>query len=485
MTEKATVQSEIPQLWEHQKIAVERAGDHFALFMEPGTGKTATTINILRKVFTQNKRALPTLVICPPVVISNWRSEILKYSKIKSNKILPLVGTGKERAALLKAAPRDTICITNYESLNMPELLAEMKLFLSNKPSCLVLDESHKCKDPSAKRTKRAIELADIATYRYILTGTPILNDLMDIFSQFRILDRGERFGANFFSFRARFFEDKNRAMPAAKYFPNWQPQNGADKRIKELIEPVSMHVEKSKCLTLPPLVKKIIEVPMSKEQARLYESMRKDLVATIQTEGRGERHSIAELAITKALRLQQIVSGHIRVEGVDGEENKTIQIKDNPRKQALKDLLEDLAPHHKVLVWAVFHANYDDIRDACSSLGIKYAELHGQVFDRDTQIDRFNNDPEYRVLIGHPGSGGIGVNLVAASYSIFYSRSFSLEFDIQAEARNYRGGSERHESITRIDLCCPGTIDELVLKSLASKTALSNSVLKSHIQEI
>jgi SNF2 family DNA or RNA helicase len=393
------------------------------------------------------------------------------------------VGSGKERAAILKDCPSDRICITNYEALLMPELFLQMKSFIAG--GCLVLDESHKCKDISSKRTKQAIELADVAKYRYLLTGTPILNDYMDIFSQFRILDRGERFGSNFFTFRARYFEDKNRLMPKAKYFPKWEPIRDADKKIKSLIEPVSMHIEKSKCLSLPPLVRKTIEIKMGKEQERLYEAMRKDLVATIQTEGSGARHSIAELAITKALRLQQIVSGHIRVEGIDGEESKTIQIKDNPRKEALKQLLEDLAPHHKVLVWAVFHANYEDIRDACDKLGIKYAELHGQISDRDTQIDRFNNNPEYRVLIGHPGSGGIGVNLVAASYSIFYSRSFSLEFDIQAEARNYRGGSDCHQSITRIDLVTPSTIDELVLKALASKTAISNSVLKEKLGEL
>lgn len=477
---------ELPKLWAHQEEAVKRANDYFALFMEPGTGKTATTINILRKVYAKHGKILPTLVLCPPVVITNWKNEILKYSKIKADRILPLVGTGKERAALLKAAECNTICITNYETLNMPEVLEAMKGFLKSEKSCLILDESHKCKDITAKRTKRAIELSDLASYRYILTGTPILNNLMDIYSQFRILDRGQRFGHNFFSFRARFFEDKNRAMPASKYFPNWAPIRGADRKIKELIEPVSMHVEKSKCLSLPPLVKKTIEVPMSKEQTRIYESMRKDLVATIKTEGgSGERHSIAELAITKALRLQQIVSGHVRVEGLNGEDAATIQIKENPRKDALKQLLEDLAPYHKVLVWAVFHANYDDIRDVCKSLELEYAELHGQIDDRDAQIERFNNDEKCRVLIGHPGSGGIGVNLVVASYSIFYSRSFSLEYDIQAEARNYRGGSERHESITRIDLVTPGTIDELVLKSLASKQALSQSVLKDHIEEI
>lgn len=475
---------ELPKLWAHQEEAVKRANDYFALFMEPGTGKTATTINILRKVYAKHGKILPTLVLCPPVVITNWKNEILKYSKIKADRILPLVGTGKERAALLKAAECNTICITNYETLNMPEVLEAMKGFLKSEKSCLILDESHKCKDITAKRTKRAIELSDLASYRYILTGTPILNNLMDIYSQFRILDRGQRFGHNFFSFRARFFEDKNRSMPASKYFPNWAPIRGADRKIKELIEPVSMHVEKSKCLSLPPLVKKTIEVPMSKEQTRIYESMRKDLVATIKT-NEGDKHSIAELAITKSLRLAQIVSGHIRVEGENGEENKTIQIKDNPRKDALKQLLEDLAPYHKVLIWAVYHANYADIRDVCEQLEIEFVEIHGLVKDKDAEAHKFRTDEKVRVLIGHPGSGGIGLNLVEASYMIYYSRSFSLEYDIQSEARNYRGGSERHESITRIDLVTPNTIDELVLKSLASKQALSFSILKDNLDAI
>ena len=68
---------EIPKLWAHQEEAVKRANDHFALFFDPGTGKTATTINILRKVYSKEGRLLPTLVLCPPVVITNWKNEIL------------------------------------------------------------------------------------------------------------------------------------------------------------------------------------------------------------------------------------------------------------------------------------------------------------------------------------------------------------------------------------------------------------------------
>lgn len=474
------------KLWDHQKECVDKAKhlNYHALFMEAGVGKTAACVHILRDKYNHFKRLFPTIIIAPPVVLSNWKKEIVLHSKIKPDSIVILSGSRKERASMIRGSDINSIFISNYESFTMAEVFELFKSILKNAPSCLVLDECHRIKDIKAQRTKKAIELGDIASFRYLLSGTPILNNLMDIWSQFRVLDRGQRLGNNFYTFRAKFFEDKNKAMPKMRYFPNWKPIKGSDLKIRELIFPVSSFAKKEDCLTLPPLVKKIIEIEMSEEQKKLYMSMRDDLIATIET-SEGAKHSVAELAITKALRLQQIVSGHIRVKGENGEEDKTINISKNPRKEALRDLLEDLVPYHKVLVWAVFHANYDDIRDVCKELKIKYAELHGQVGDRDFNIDSFNNDENVRVLIGHPGSGGIGVNLVAASYSIFYSRSFSLEFDIQAEARNYRGGSERHKSITRIDIVCLNTIDELVLKSLASKVVLSNNVLKEKIKEL
>ncbi len=474
-------------LWDHQKTCIEKAQklDYFALFLEMGTGKSITTIQILREKYKKHGKLLPTLIFSPPVVIQNWKKEFLRSSKIKAEKIIPLVGTGKERLKLFKESPLDSIFITNYETLQMPEVFEYMKVVLKSGPSCLVVDESQRVKDISAKRTKRMIELGDIASYRYILTGTPILNDLMDIYSQFRVLDRGQAFGHNFFTFRARFFEDKNKAMPANKYFPNWQPQNGADRKIKELIAPVSMRVEKSQCLSLPPLVKKVVEVQMGKEQQRLYDSMKKDLVATITTSDGQDRHSIAELAITKALRLMQILSGHIRVEGIDGAESKTIHIKDNPRKDALYQLLEDIVPYEKVIVWAVYKSNYEDIRDVCNSLKVKYVEINGEVKDKDEQAHLFRTDPDVRVLIGNPQSGGVGLNLVEASCMIYYSRTFSLEADLQSEARCFRGGSEQHQKITRIDLVTPASLDELVVKCLASKQELSDKVLKQRLEEI
>jgi SNF2 family DNA or RNA helicase len=153
---------------------------------------------------------------------------------------------------------------------------------------------------------------------------------------------------------------------------------------------------------------------------------------------------------------------------------------------EALSELLSELTPHSKVLVWSVWRENYAQIRAVCERLGLKFVEVNGAVSERDrvAAVEAFNTDPTIRVFSGHPGSAGIGINLVSASYSIFYSRNFSLEQSLQAEARNHRGGSEIHEKITRIDLVCEGTIDELITEKLNTKQAISDTLLRDWVSE-
>lgn len=471
------------ELWGHQKEARQKAKsrDSFGLFFEVGAGKTGTCISMLRDKYNENKRIMKTLIIGPPIVMENWKREFANFSNVPQDEILILNGSGKKRLEMF----RDTeakIIITNYEVLSVPSMGALYEAIMLWKPEVLVFDESHRIKDYKAKRTKKAIQLADKADYRYILTGTPVLNSLMDIFTQYRVLDQGRSFGKNFFTFRARYFYDKNRGMPTQKYFPDWKTRDGAADEIKQILNESSMHITKDECLDLPPLVKKVINVPLSPRQQKAYNEMKQGFITMM-----NDKACVAELAITKALRLQQITSGHLPVESFDGSVSEIVKFKDNPRVQALSELLEDIAPAHKVIVWAVFKQNYDDILEVCQKLKLPTVEVTGRVSPAQKQhnVDAFNNDDSIRVLVGHPGSGGIGINLVAASHAIFYSRNFSLEYDIQAEARNYRGGSERHTKVTRIDLVAPGTIDELVSKSLASKQEISYQVLHDNMETI
>lgn len=483
------------KLWSHQEKAIVEAKnrEYYGLWAEMGVGKTFTTIEIIRNKFKEHNQILPTLVFCPSVVVGNWKNELLKFTKVKPEKIILLKGTQTERIKLVEESETNSIFVTNFEALSvMPDLISKIEAkFLSyDKPKILICDEVHRLKDPTAKRTKRAIDLSRHFKYRYVLTGTPILNNLMDIYAQFRILDQGKNFGHNFFSFRARFFEDKNRFMPAHVKFPNWQPVKGAAEAIKKIVHENGMIARKADCLTLPPLVNKIIEVEMGSEQKRLYDSMKKDFIASFDMKNSSgvttkTQYSIAELAITKALRLNQIVSGHVKLEGTDGEDGLVVNLKDNPRKKALKELLEDIAPYHKVIIWSVFKANYDDIKDVCSELKLGWAEITGATKDKQAMVDLFQNDSDIRVCIGNPASAGIGINLTAASCMIYYSRGFSLEHDLQSESRCYRGGSEKHESITRIDLVTKGTIDELVMTALSNKQELSEKILRQNLNNL
>lgn len=475
--------------WKHQLVGMERAKDlpGFAFFFQAGTGKTGTTINTLRHKFNEAQAILRTLVFCPPIVVPNWKDEWHKHADITDSKVVMLRGTGTERLKTFRkmafgsdGTKSGRIFITNYESLQMKELFELFQIWM---PQAEIFDESHKVKSHESKRSKLADKLANPCgkkPFTYLLSGTPILNDPLDLFMQFKILDGGKTFGDNFWAFRNRYFYDKNAAWrnsSARKYFPDWQIRPGSLELIHGLIGKTSMSALKKDCLDLPPLVRQTIKVGMTKEQARVYRELAKEYIAFIE----GEVVS-TNLAITKALRLMQLASGFVSLDQ-NPDEDAPVQkrFKETPKLSALRELLEELTPHSKVLVWATWRENYAQIGELCKELGIEYVEVHGGISERQKteNVDAFKIDPKIRVFLGHPGSGGIGINLVVASYSIFYSRTFSLEQSLQAEARNHRGGSEIHEKITRIDLVCEGTIDEEVVTRLHQKEEVGSKVLR------
>lgn len=462
------------QLWNHQKEAIARAKDRndFALFFEVGTGKTATAIHILKAWEERDKRLQKTIIFCPPIVIRQWKEEIKKYSNLEPYVVL-LEGHRDRRLKLLKAhinEPR--IFITNYEALLMPDLF---RAFCEAKFDVMIDDESHKLKDIGAKRTKLAAALSKFCKKKIIMTGTPVLNTPMDLFSQFLVLDNGQTFGSNFFVFRATYFYDKNAGMPKHNYFPDWRPRPGIEEKIQGLINTKSMRVKKEECLDLPPLVRKEIPVELSKEQRRAYDEMKEDLVTYL-----NGNVCVASMALIKVLRLQQIVSGFLSMESLEGDKGSIHRFKDVPRIDALAEVLENVAPYHKVIVWACFKENYERIRDVCDGLKLGFAEITGERTEAQKReaVGLFRENPDTRVCIANQKAGGVGLNLIESPYSLYFSRGYSLEDDIQSEARNYRGGSQIHDRVTRTDLVARGTIDDLILASLKQKQSLAEKIM-------
>jgi SNF2 family DNA or RNA helicase len=467
------------QPWSHQLEAIDLAAhrNEFALFMEQGTGKTPTAINILRAKYQQNQRVLNTLILCPQIVIENWKKEFLAHSEVPESFVHCIRGSDRQRAELARQAlrlSRDTggqgqILITNYEAVLMKDFY--QVLLNEFAPVAIVLDESHKIKSMESIRTRAVLALGRKAQFRYILSGTPVVNSVFDIFSQFLFLDKGETFGEKFYGFRGMYFKDVNAAMPRHCYFPDWQLREGSLDEINKRIYRKAYRKTKAECLDLPPLVRQIIEVPLTNWQTKVYRAMERDAVATV-----NEKTISADLAIKKALRLQQIVTGFVT------EDSGEIEHIPHSRINILEEVIETIPLHEKFIIWATFKQNYIEIRELLNRLKIAYGEIHGDVSGKIQQaaVNDINNPSSgMRAVIAHPASGGTGVNLTGASYAIFYSRNFNWGDDNQAESRNHRGGSEVHRKITRIDLVSPGTTDEIVLLALRDKKDVSEEVLK------
>ncbi len=457
---------QIPPLWQHQSEALARARlvDNFALFFEMGCGKTRVICELLQEKLEN------TLILCPPVVIEQWKNEIERYTNIEPWRVITMAGSSSKKMKEFKSmAPSKGayILITNFETLINKGILKAFEGFTKT----LVIDESTRIKNHKAARTKACIRLADLANKRYILSGSPVTGSQLDIFSQFRVLDQGRTFGKSYLIFLGEYFHNKNAAFKNTNwYFPDWQPKPGCSELIGKKIAPISMRVTKEEAMDLPELVKKEIFVELSRKEREIYESMRLNLIAFL-----NDKTCVAKMALTKTIRLQQIVSGFIALD--DGSEKS---FADFCKLKALEDLLEDLAPTNKVIIWCIYKRNYKDIGDLCVRLKLPFAELHGGTVNKEEEVRRFMEDDSCRVMIGSPQAGGLGVNLTIASHSIYYSRGFSLEADVQSEARNHRGGSLEmgHQKITRFDLIAKDSIDELVMIALKNKLTTAESIL-------
>lgn len=470
------------ELWEHQRGAVDFAHDRdgLGLFFETGTGKSRTAIEIHRMKNKRHGRMLRTLILTPKVVTFNWKKEYAMFApEIPGSQVIVLHGTGAERLRQLQNTPSYFVVICSYETLLMEPVFMFLRQW---KPEIAIADESHRIKNWKASRTKRSIVLSDSALYKFILSGTPITQNQADLFSQFQFLDGGATFGKNNFNFKQLFFEDANAKIRKFNKLVTWQkwvPRESRKNEFYSLVHKKVLVAKKSECLDLPPFVEQRIEVSMSPEQAKAYKQMKDDYITFLNSKA-----FTAQLAITKAMRLSQIMTGFVMGDGDNGE-SITHRFKDVPRIEALVELIQDLIEGgQKFIIWACWIENQQMINEALKAAKIEHRMLVGSMSakQREEAMNDFRTKDDVWGIVGSQAAAGIGINLIEASASVYYSRSFSLEHDIQSVARNYRGGSEVHSKITRYDLVCPGTIDEEILAALQAKLEIADSIISKKV---
>lgn len=458
------------ELRTHQVVPVDMADrvNSLALFMEAGTGKTAVVVRILSKDFNKRRRIRRTLIFAPLAVCAQWPREFERFSKMPLEKVHVLTESGAKRTKKLQeiiAKNQACVIITNYESVQIKGFYEALLKF---SPEILVCDESHRLKDSQAKRSKAIYPLAQAADRCFLLTGTPAPNSLLDLFGQYKALDPSI-FGPGFWSFRSRYFYDRNAGRQFS--YPDWQPQPWAEKEIGEKLKQTSYQVKRKDCLSLPPLT--LIPVPcdMAPGQRKAYEEMKKEFMTSL----KGEIMS-SDFEMVKTLRMQQILTGFIQPD----EKEEPIWFDDLPRLDALMEKIEACGKE-KQIIWTVFRPTYHRIAKELEKRGLKYTFLTGeQTTDAEKQANkRAFTEGDAQILIANPAAAGEGIDgLQVAPYSHFYMRGWSLLHYLQALARNYRGGSEQHTKVCHFHYYVRGTLDEVLAKALIYKENVQESVL-------
>ena len=465
-------------LWKHQKLAVEKAKtrDNLFLAMDTGTGKSLTALEILRYHCNTNKRLHPTIVFCPLSITLQWKQSFLRFTKIPEDKLVILTGEKKKRIQKFEDAyakyGRNFVIIVNYEATRIDdvnELL--LKKFM---PELVILDESHTLKSHTSLAFKKILKLTNQAQYRYLLTGTPVANSPIDLFAQYMLLDKGQTFGTNFFEFRCKYFYDRNARMPKAKHFPDWQIREGALEHISQAIANSMVQAKKEDCLDLPPLLRVDVPVQMSPAQEKAYKEMEEEFITQIATEGEF-RTVTADFAITKSMRLQQMLCGFTRdVEG------NVVWFDDVPRLDAMETLLGELKlTDERIIIWVQHEPTYAKMAEICEKLKLTYCFMTGKETAEEKQqsVKDFKSGVK-KVMIAHPKAGGAGLDLYESKYAIYFFRSFSkVEFE-QSEARNYRGGSEQHDKVVHYHLYCAGTVEDSIKEALIQKKNISDAIM-------
>ncbi len=428
-----------------------------ALLMEMGCGKTVTAIAISQWLY-EHHQLKRMLIVAPLSILSVWEEELQRFAEFPYT--VHLLGTlPKKKQAIMEARFKSDlqIIIVNYESAWRLE-----KDIMAFNPDLIIADEGHKLKEGRTSQSKSMHRLGDKAKFKLLLTGTVITNKEIDVFSQYRFLDK-RIFGTSFVIFRNRYFE----MTGYGNHTPVFK-KSMMDEFLKRL-HSVAFRVTKSECLDLPDMIEEIRTVDLEPKAMKLYKEV--------------ERQSYAELAesevsavnvLTKMLRLSQLTGGHITDD--DGKVNAVSTAKLN----ALSDILDTaIEENQKVVVMARFTAELDDIQRLLEKKQIEYAVIRGGITDRDEQIRKFQNDSTCLVFVGQIAAAGLGITLTAASTMIFYSLDYSMSNFEQAKARIHRV-SQKNDCLY-IYLIAKDTVDAKILKSLREKVDLARLLVDDY----
>lgn len=440
-------------------------GGGFGELFEMGCGKTLTTIAVAGALYNLGKIDR-VLVVAPTSVCSVWPHDLNQFATFPWEARV-LLGDKKKRLKALNELENWPfkalrIAVINYESTHRDGIFEALAAY---KPDLIVCDESQRIKNPSAAQSKALHKLGDAAPFRMILSGTPVQNNAVDLYSQYRFLDPAV-YGANFYAF-------KNRYCIMGGY---GQHQIVGYRNMDELVEKehsVAYRITKEECLDLPQQTFINRYVQFTDAEQAIYEQLRKSSFLELET---GENVT-ATTILTMYLRLMQLTGGFLTAD----ESTRPKQV-NTAKLDALADIVDDYVVDagKKLVIFARFRAEIAAIENLLRLRKIQYGSIYGDVpmEERGKIVEDFQTNPDTKVFVAQIQTAGLGITLHAASTAVFYSYDYNYANYAQALARIHRIGQRL--PVTYIHLVVDGSIDEKILAALENKEDMAKTVVDS-----
>lgn len=442
------------ELLPHQKTAVEKLGRLRvgALFMEMGTGKTRTALELVARRLAAGK--IEQVLWLAPCALQRTRT---------------IEAEVERHCPELESA----ITVRGIESLSGSDrLFVELQALVAAAPTMLVVDESLLVKNHTAKRTLRVKALADACRYKLILNGTPTSKSAADLFAQYDILDWRILGFRSYYSFAARHVViDPERPG----IFETRHEQELLDKAA-----PYTYQVKKAECVKLPPKTYDTEYFSLGSLHMWHYrDALSSYLDAADQISERGGDSS---LGVYKMLMAARLITSGLEITTADDPFEPFVtrpyyeRPRDNPRVKALLDVVaRDSGP---CIVWCCFRHEVDDVTTALSEVYGEgtCAQFFGEqnAKERATAIDDFRAG-RAQFLVANKQCGGFGLNLQHCSRMVFYSNDWDWGTRAQAEDRCHRIGQTEQVRVT--DLVATLTFDSRILSSLWKKEDVCDSI--------
>lgn len=443
---------------EPQQLLIDHllSGNERLGFVGVGIGKTASALAALDALFKEGE-TVAALVLAPMRVANlTWPMEVNKWDNFKWMKVANLRTLAGKRAFMLGKAH---IYTCNFEGI--PMLLKLIKARKSKGRGLpydtLIVDESTKIKNPSAKRPQayRAFVPHKEHTRKWALTGTPAPNSLLDLFAQVRFVDDGKRLGPSFTLFKDTYF--KQSGYGGYK----WTELPGSKERIEERISDITLTLRSKDWLDIPETTVDDVEVPLPPDLMKEYRDFEKELV--MQLKGAEITAANAAALVSKLL---QFTSGAIY-----DSEKKWHLVHDIKLKELGKLAKKAGGP---VLVACGFRHEQQRIRQAFPK-----ARFFEDAKTPAAQVELLNawNSGRIPMLVAHPRSVGHGLNLQhGGNVIIWFTLTYSREDYEQMIARLARRGQEDVTYVYRI--MCPDTVDYAVATAIEEKKATEDRLL-------